>query len=185
MKADEITNFVVLSGVITEKFTHNHKNYYIANLRVRRNSGKFDNFPIMCEWKNCLADIEVGTAVAIHGELRHYGRIEKTLKQIVLIRTIEVLEREKYDNFAYVVGVINKNCSFAGKSEAIIEVKRSYDITDFINIYTVNKSMANELKLFDEGETICAIGRLKTRMYKKYLENERNRIIEIEMQMIL
>lgn len=185
MKADAVKNFVCISGVITEKFTHSHNNYYISNLKVKRNSGKFDNFPIMCEWKDGLENIEVGTVVSIHGEIRHYGKMEKETKQIVLIRTIEVLDKETYENFAYVVGTVNTNYLFGEKREATIEVERVYNVTDFVTLYTFNERIEKRLRFYNPGEKICALGRLKTRYFKRYMEEEKNKIIEIEIQLIL
>lgn len=179
-------NNVSLTGVIVEECKFSHEVYgegfYIFNIEVSRLSDNADILPITVSERLIDKDLlEIGTHVAIKGQLRSYNNYTERKNRLVLTvfaRDIEILEEkiQQNPNEIFLNGFICKppvyrTTPFGREiSDILVAVNRAYNKSDYIPCiaWGRNARFAGNLKV---GDNILLWGRVQSRKYQKKTED--------------
>lgn len=178
-------NQVKLSGEIKTPWEYSHSIYgegfFTTILSVRRDSGIYDDVPIMVSDR--LVDVNeewIGRYVSIFGQFRSYNKHEEGRNRLILsvfVREIEVIEVGSKDiNSIEIEGYICKEPIYRKTplerevADLFVAVNRPYGKLDYIPCISWSRN-ARFAARFDVGDCIRISGRIQSREYKKTFEN--------------
>ena len=188
-----MNNEVTISGIVTS-IEYDHEIYgekfYMVNLSVERQSGIFDNIPVMVSDRcTILTKDKIGEFIKVVGQFRSYNKAENERKKLVLfVFAEEIIFDEPYPvNNILLEGYICKQPTFRqtplGRqiSDVILAVNRTYGKSDYIPIVVWGRN-AKYASNMGVGDYIHIEGRIQSR---EYVKNEQIHIsYEVSTQQI-
>lgn len=184
---ENITNLVCISGKIVEEIQHLFGPYYTTVVSVERGNGKIDMFPIRVEY-SLIKGIEIGTFVSLSGEIHHKRRLIKEWKNIINVFEIHILDKEYYEQRAYLEGRVALKYTLDWKCDKqcqiLVDAKRkSKGISDYIEVYGYEKH-AELVKNINEGDYVRANGKVQSRQFTHRVTGQKYLILDVKLSYI-
>jgi len=179
------TNIINLEGVVSSglEFSHNllGEVFYTFNLEVGRLSAIKDILPVTVSERLLIdIDINVGTQLAVSGQLRSYNKfLEVSNKLILTVFARDISYCDRNDSLINEVELhgfvckqpIYRTTPFGREiADVLIAVNRSYNKSDYIPLVAWGKN-ARYAQLVEVGDEIKITGRLQSREYSKKLSD--------------
>lgn len=187
-------NNIKLVGKLTTDIEFNHETYgekfYDTKIQVKRLSGDFDEIGLMVSERLLLGkNIELGTMVAIDGQLRSYNYYTEEenkrrlllnvfVKDIRVVTDNEIKEDENLDttNEVELIGHICKKPIYRktpfGReiADLLVAVNRPYGKSDYLPCIAWGRN-ARFSENLEVGQVIRIVGRIQSRQYTKELSD--------------
>ena len=187
-------NNIKLVGKLTTDIEFNHETYgekfYDTKIQVKRLSGDFDEIGLMVSERLLLGkNIELGTMVAIDGQLRSYNYYTEEenkrrlllnvfVKDIRVVTDNEIKEDENLDttNEVELIGHICKKPIYRktpfGReiADLLVAVNRPYGKSDYLPCIAWGRN-ARFSENLEVGQVIRIVGRMQSRQYTKELSD--------------
>ena len=190
-------NAVNLVGTVASELSFSHEvfgeGFFTFILKIERTSGQPDELPITISERLCnLDDLQIGTIIAVNGQLRTYNKHEENKNRLIIsvfAKEIEFPEEftASQNNQVELTGFICKQPMYRktplGREicDLLLAVNRPYGKSDYIPgiAWGRNARFAENLEC---GIKITVHGRLQSRTYnKKISETETEQRIAYEL----
>lgn len=183
-----VTNTINLEGVVSSGLEFSHKllgeTFYTFNLEVGRLSNMKDTLPVTVSERLLIdIDIQVGTQVAVLGQLRSYNKVSDGFNRLVLtVFARDICYCDRVDSFVNEVELhgfvckqpIYRTTPFGREiADVLIAVNRAYNKSDYIPLilWGRNSRLAQSVEVGDE---IKITGRLQSREYSKKISETKS-----------
>lgn len=182
-------NNVYLSGEIASPFSFHHriinkktkekKNFYVADIKVKRLSGDVDTIPLL--FQSSAIDPEkdmTGTCMQVYGSYRSYNKKMGRKNHLELhvfvtdFRITEQVDSPVVNNKIELSGAVKKEPYYRKTpkmreiTELLVTSKRDHGKKDYIPCITWNQN-AREAKNLHMGDCVTVEGRIQSREYGK------------------
>lgn len=175
------TNTIKLEGVVSSGLEFSHKlleeAFYTFNLEVGRLSNAKDVLPVTVSERLLKdIDIQIGTQVAVSGQLRSYNKISDGSTRLVLTAFARAISYcDNVDSFVNEVELngfvckqpIYRTTPFGREiADVLIAVNRAYKKSDYIPLILWGRN-SRFAQSVDVGDEVKITGRLQSREYSK------------------
>ena len=179
---EESGNYLHLSGVISTAPVYGHEvfgeKFYYATLSVPRLSGAEDLLPITLSERLLEgATLEVGTPLALEGQLRSYNKVIEGAGRLLITgfaQRLIPLDGGENPNQVQLTGALCKPPSYRttpfGReiADLMLAVNRAYGKSDYIPCITWGRT-ARFASHLNVGDKVTLLGRFQSRAYQKQM----------------